>query len=385
MKLALRPVSAVLMSLALAACATMPARTPYTPGDLARASVLPGQTVRFWGQGDDDAYRLWSEALRKDRAASGLVAPRTLLALSGGSDKGAFGAGLLASWSRTGARPEFDIVTGVSTGALIAPFAFLGASQDAALTAIYTNIGRQDIFRPRPLNGLFGGPSLLDSKPLARLIARYVTPELLGQIAAEHRRGRRLLVMTTQLDAQRGAIWDMGAIAASASPERLVLFRQVLLASASIPGAFPPVLIDATIDGRQISEMHVDGGAIGGFFTLPIGIVMTVAPGPQTGAAIFLVYNGVLEPDFEIVKPRTFSVMSHALSTVLGQLDRNNVEGLRAFAKERKAPFYVCALAPSDLDKEAPLFDRKNMRALYAIGERRAAEESGCLRRPVAQ
>ena len=195
--------------------------------------------------------------------------------------------------------------------------------------------------------------------------------------SAKHRRGRRLLVMTTQLDAQRGAIWDMGAIAASASPERLALFWQVLLASASIPGAFPPVLIDATVDGRRISEMHVDGGAIGGFFTLPIGIVATVAPAPRTGAAIFQVYNGVLEPDFEVVKPKTFSVISHALATVLGQFDRNNADQLRAFARERNVPFMSARLCPPTSIKRPRCSIARtcahSMRSVKSVRRKRAA------------
>ncbi|TCM14386.1 patatin-like phospholipase [Novosphingobium sp. PhB165] len=377
-----RLLAAMLMSSMLAACATMPPRSPYSVGDLAQASAVQAQPVRFWAKGDDAAYRRWGEILRQDRAESGLAAPATLLALSGGSDKGAFGAGLLTGWSRTGTRPEFDIVTGVSTGALIAPFAFLGSAEDPTLTAIYTNISSKDIYRKRVLGGLLGGPSLLDSRPLAALIARYVTPALLDRIAAEHRRGRRLLVMTTQLDAQQGTIWDMSAIAASNEPERAALFRRVLLASASIPGAFPPVLIDTTIGGRRISEMHVDGGAIGGFFTLPTGLIAANPAAPRSNAAIFLIYNGVLEPDFEVVKPRTLTIMSHALGTVLGQLDRNNADELKAFARDRGIPFHLCALVPAEIDTKAPLFDRDNMRTLYAIGEARAGQATGCLKRP---
>jgi len=383
--LQLRAISAMAMGLALGACATMPARAPYALVELAQASVLPDEGVRFWAKGDDAAYRTWGDTLRQDRTASGLPAPATLLALSGGSDKGAFGAGLLAGWSRTGIRPAFDIVTGVSTGALIAPFAFLGPVEDPTLTALYTTISSSDIYRPRLLGGLLGGASLLDSKPLAELIARHVTPDLLDRIAAEHRRGRRLLVMTTQLDAQRGVIWDMGAIAQSRAPERLALFRRVLLASASIPGAFPPVLIDSAVGGHRIREMHVDGGTIGGFFTLPTSLVSAAQAGSPDHSAIFLIYNGVFGRNFEVVKPSTFSIMSRALATVLGQLDRNTAEELQALAQKRGVLFYLCALAPADIDEKSPLFDRRSMQEFYATGEKRAAAEGGCLRKPVTE
>jgi len=375
---------ALLASLALAGCATMSPRTPYSAADSIRASPLPHEQVRLWATGDDAAYGRWRRSLLADRAAHGLASPRTLLALSGGSDKGAFGAGVLTAWTRAGNRPAFDIVTGVSTGALIAPFAFLGPDEDSTLTEIYTGISSKDIYRKRFLSGLLGGPSLLDSKPLAALIARHVTPAFLDRIAAQHRRGRRLLVMTTQLDAQRGVIWDMGAIAASSSPRRLTLFRKVLLASASIPGVFPPVLIDATVDGHEISEMHVDGGAIAGFFSLPSAMIESATPGSRPNAAIYLVYNGVFAPDFALVKPRTFSIISQALSTVLGELDRNNAGNLQAVAAQHHVPFYLCALAPTEVNRKAPLFDRANMRALYAIGERRVRSD-GCLQHPIAR
>jgi predicted acylesterase/phospholipase RssA len=156
-----------------------------------------------------------------------------------GIRQGAYSAGVLNAWSRQGGRPSFDIVTGVSTGSLIAPFAFLGEQEDGELKAIYTGVSRKDIYHQRILSGLFGGPSLMSTRPLQALIARHITPALLDRIAAQHRRGRRLLVMTTNLDAERGVIWDMGAIAASDTSDRLSLFRQVLLASASIPGVFP--------------------------------------------------------------------------------------------------------------------------------------------------
>lgn len=371
----------IVAALVLSSCATLPARTPYGPADLAAASSLPGEVVRYWASGDDDAYHRWGEGLLRQRQGSGMSAPATLLALSGGSDKGAFGAGLLNAWSRRGDRPAFDIVTGVSTGALIAPFAFLGRNEDATLTQIYTNISSKDIYRQRVLGGIFGGASVLDSKPLSQLIARYVTPRFLDRIAAQHRRGRRLLVMTTQLDAERGVIWDMGAIAASASPQRLTLFRKVLLASSSIPGAFPPVLIDMTGRSRSFAEMHVDGGTVSGFFTLPRAMLSAGETGSTAppGSAIYVVYNGRLDAQFDVTRPRTFNILSRALSTVLGEADRTNVADLRGFARDRKIGFTVCAIQRSTTRDDAPLFDTAHMRELYAMGEQEGTSANGCL------
>ncbi len=347
---------------------------------------LAGEVVRYWSSGDDDAYRRWGESLLRDRQKRGVAAPKTLLALSGGSDKGAFGAGLLNAWSQSGQRPTFDIVTGVSTGALIAPFAFLGRDEDATLTKIYTNINSKDIYGQRILSGVFGGSSLLNSKPLEELIARYVTPTFLDRIAIHHRQGHRLLVMTTQLDAERGVIWDMGAIAASASPHRLALFRQVLLASSSIPGAFPPVLIDMTGHGHSFAEMHVDGGTVSGFFTLPRAMLSPGAAGSTkpSGGAIYIIYNGRLNAQFEVTKPRTLSILSRALATLLGEADRNNVADLRDFARDRSIGFVVCAVQRPTKGDDAPLFDKAHMRELYVMGEQEGASVTGCLTRPHA-
>ena len=192
----------------------------------------------------------------------------TYLALSGGGSGGAFGAGILTGWTTAGTRPTFDVVSGVSTGALIAPFAFLGSSYDPTLAELYTSGIAETLVRPRPIIGLLGA-ALSDPAPLRRLVERYVTDDMLRKIAAEHSKGRRLFVVTTNLDAQRTVIWDMGAIAAHGHEQALVLFRNVLIASASIPAVFPPVMIEVTMNGKRFQEMHSDGGATTQLFTAP--------------------------------------------------------------------------------------------------------------------
>ncbi len=240
-----------LIFLALSGCATIH-REPFTEA-LQIVATIPGiPAARFWPMSPTPPGR-WP---RRSRVAGG---EKTMLALSGGSDKGAFGAGLLNGWTQAGTRPEFSIVTGVSTGALIAPFAFLGPDEDAELKRLYTTISAKDIFRTRFALAIPASPSAASTKPLARLIAGVATDALIDRVAREHARGRRLFIGTANLDAQRMVIWNMGAIAASKAPNRYVLFRQVLLASSSIPGVFPPVMIQAEAGGRTISEMHVDG------------------------------------------------------------------------------------------------------------------------------
>lgn len=362
------------------ACATLPDRVTFTKVDLAAARAVPGDPVRFWADDDARTYARWGDTLVRDRGvtpAHGMA----LLALSGGSDKGAYAAGLLNGWTGRGGRPEFDIVTGVSTGALIAPFAFLGSAEDASLTAIYTGINGEDVYRQRVLGGLFGGASLLDTKPLQTLIARYVTSDFLARVAAEHRRGRRLLVLTTNLDAERGVVWDMGAIAASPAPRNLILFRQILLASASIPGAFPPVMVDVVGNGHAFAEMHVDGGAIGGFFVMPRAMLEAGNRQNGPGGTIQILYNGRIDPQFAVVKPRTFGIMGRALATVLGEIDRTGVKDLKAYGADHGTAVSVCAIDDGFQVKDSTLFDPNYMRALYNYGLS-VGQAGDCLARP---
>jgi len=226
--------------------AETPTRPDFTAEDQA-AALIPGvPDARFWADSEKDFLKALP------------ATPGPWLALSTGGGDGAFGAGLLSGWSLSGKRPEFSVVTGVSTGSLMAPFAFIGPSRDDGLRRAYTEYNAGDIFED-----VKTPESLVDTWPLKRLIAKEVTPELLAQVAEAHRKGRRLLVATTNLDAQRGVIWNMGAIAAKGDEAALKLFRDVLAASTAIPGLFPPVLIDVEANGKKTQEMHADGGLTG--------------------------------------------------------------------------------------------------------------------------
>ncbi|MFN9212644.1 MAG: patatin-like phospholipase family protein [Betaproteobacteria bacterium] len=184
------------------------------------------------------------------------------LILSGGGANGAFGAGLLNGWSAHGTRPKFKIVTGVSTGALMAPYAFLGAEFDPALKHFYTTTDSRRVFLVRSVRQILSGESLADTGPLADTLNEQIDAAFLERIAAEHRRGRRLYVATTDLDAQRFVIWNLGAIAASGHPQALDFFRRAILASASIPVVFPPVFFQVEADGRRSDEIHVYGAVV---------------------------------------------------------------------------------------------------------------------------
>ena len=206
----------------------------------------------------------------------GLRHAQHVLALSSGGLYGAYSAGVLDGWSRTGTRPEFDVVTGSSTGAFIAPFAFLGSEYDAQAMKLYTSVQAEDIFRVRAWVTIPFRDAMATSAPLRQLIQSQVNQELMERIAAEHRKGRRLYVGTTDLRTKRAVIWDMGAIASRPCPEGCTLFRDVLLASGSVPGVFPPVPFEIEVDGRRQTELHVDGAITAPLF-MPPGVFAAAA------------------------------------------------------------------------------------------------------------
>ena len=262
-------VAVVGIAVALAGCGTL-LRNPVPPPLVTVAAIPNMPDVRAWaGQPAPAMERDLADSFRQEsraefpRDANGVI-HYAHLSLSGGGANGAFGAGFLNGWTSTGTRPVFKIVTGVSTGALMAPFAFLGPSHDTALREFYTTTSSRDIFIVGSLFSLaaraLSGEALADTGPLVALIEQHVDAELVRRVAEAHARGRRLYIGTVDLDAQRFVVWNMGLIASSSRPEALELFRQVMLASASIPIAFPPVFFDVEADGQRFDEMHVDGG-----------------------------------------------------------------------------------------------------------------------------
>ncbi len=231
---------------ALTGCASVDtARIPYTAEDASLAEIPGMPHVRFYADTKASVFDSFT-----GRSKAGGQAPINYLALSGGGADGAFGVGLLKGLTATGRRPDFTIVSGVSTGALMAPFVFLGPRYDETLSQLYGGeFGANLIKDVSVLNGLLGN-ALVDSDKLGRLVGKYVSQGVIDEVAAEHRKGRRLFVATTNLDSQRSVIWDMGAIAGVGTPASTALFRQVMTASASVPGLFPPRLVEVEANGR---------------------------------------------------------------------------------------------------------------------------------------
>jgi predicted acylesterase/phospholipase RssA len=295
----------------------------------------------------------------------------SILALSGGGEHGAFGAGLLNGWSESGQRPPFDIVTGVSTGALMAPFAFLGSTYDQRLKAVYTEMSFHSVFAGNPLLGVFG-EGLYNTRPLQDVVARQIDQNLLADIAVAHRRGRRLFVVTTNLDAQRPVLWNMGAIAASGRPEALELFRKVLVASASVPGVFDPVFIDAETDGHWFKEMHVDGGTAYPLFAVPLRLLAATGQvAARHGGQLYIIINNNLDPEFAMTKPKTLSITARAFNTLVKSDFYDTILGSYLFAGEQGFKFNLAYIPNSFRTKSRGLVDQKYMLTLFEFGRAR--------------
>ncbi len=295
-----------------------------------------------------------------------------LIALSGGGANGAFTAGVMTGWTERGDRPDFEVVTGVSTGALAAPFVFLGPEWDDELRDAYTSGEASNLLQTRGV-GVFFGSGVFSGAPLQTLVETHVDAALLSAIAAEHARGRLLLVATTDLDIQRGVVWNMGAIAQRGTPEALILFRQVLVASASIPGAFPPVMIQAQGPGAVFEEMHVDGGVMNPFIALPQMLwTWDDRRGVLEGGRIHVIVNGKDTPNFIVTKDAAPSVLARSLDAVLGASLRMSLIANRAFAERNGLEFHVAAI-PDDFEGGNSLdFSQEAMLATFELGRSHA-------------
>lgn len=377
--------AALVLSLDLAGCSSLDARTPYTSAEAVAADIPGMPNVRFYADAPAAVFDRWRHDVYA-QAASRHEAVSVIALSSGGSD-GAFGAGFLKGLSESHQRPQFTIVTGVSTGALMAPFVFLGQSYDGTLQDLYTSGYAASLVKSASvLNGLFGN-ALVDSDRLGRMIRRYVTEETLKAVAAEHAKGRRLLIVSTNLDSQRSVVWDMGAIASFGTPEALNLFRQVLAASASVPALFPPRLIQVTAGGKSFQEMHADGATVRQIYVAPDEVIFSpTRKGGDQPKDLYVLVNNKIDPVFQVVDNGTVAVAARALSTVIKREGRNNVLSAYAFAANRGIGFHLAYIASDapDLPSEdaQEQFSTSYMQEMFARGEAEGRQPSPWASRP---
>ena len=376
--------AAAALALALAQGCAGPERKEAVPASLTTQAVVPGLAgVRYRIGVDQEALvRDAVESFRREQAylASkghrGPLPPAVFLAVSGGGDHGAFGAGLLNGWTAAGDRPEFKLVTGVSTGALIAPFAFLGPEYDAKLKAFYTAVSPADILERRSILAALTGDALADHRPLGRRVAHEVDEALLRRVAAEYEKGRLLLLGTVDLDSRQGVLWNMTRIAAIGGPKALELFRSIMIASAAIPGAFPPVMIDVEAGGQGYQEMHVDGGTMSQVFVYPPSIHLKEL-GQKSGATrertVYVIRNTRLDPEWANVERRTMSIAGRAISSLIHTQGIGDLYRIYA-TTERDGVDFNLAYVPASFDvPHREEFDPEFMRALYKVGYDMAA------------
>jgi Patatin-like phospholipase len=347
---------------------------------VSQASLVDMPNVHAWG---DTFSPLLQRSLVESMHQARAIDPRgvvdatgyiNILALSGGGANGAFGAGLLNGWTAAGTRPVFKLVTGISTGALMAPFAFLGSDYDATLKKFYTTISTKDIYRERSYFAiLFDQSSIVDTTPLQRILAKQVSERVLAEVAQAHRQGRRLFIGTTNMEAGKLVIWDMGAIATSGKPGALELFRKVMLASASIPVAFPAVYFPVVADGKRYEEMHVDGGTATQVFfygfTLDLHAAQREA-GIQGRVPIrlYVVRNGKLTVQWRLMLPRILPIAERSLHDLIGAQVVGDLYRIYTIAQRDGVEFNLAHI-PEDYDIDAKeSFDREAMNRLYQLG-----------------
>ena len=365
-----------LLALALAACTgpTVESLRDPVPATLVSRTAVPGYShIRYWGDTGEGLTTAIVEEIAAQQKAAGLSSTeRNFLSISGGGSNGAFGAGLLSGWTKTGARPEFTIVTGISTGSLIAPFAYLGPPYDELLTEAYTQISGQDVFRRKHVLRIIGSASAADNTPLRQLVARYVTDRMVADIAVQNARGRKLLVGTTNPDAGRPVVWDIGAIAASGVPGAKQLIQDILVASSSIPGVFPPVKIKVVADGRTFDEMHVDGGTSNQAFMFPSSFSVKAQDIKLKRQGIkrtlFVIRNGKVSLDYQMVKPRLAAIVGRSISTLITTQGIGDLYRMYSNALRDGIAFRAIWVPDSFTMEEPEPFDPAYMRALYKVG-----------------
>jgi len=358
----------------------LPLRLEAVPMDLTTRAQIPGiPNARYWVGVEIDTFardvvaaRQRELAWRQSQGLGGELPPANLLAVSGGGDKGAFGAGLLNGWTASGTRPEFKAVTGVSTGALIAPFAFLGPDYDDVLKEVYTSISPADILSPRSIIAAIENDGMADNTPLWNLIGEHVDQALIERIAEEHNKGRILLIATTDLDARQPVVWNMGNIAASGAPNALELSRQILLASAAIPGAFPPTMFRVEVDGREYQEMHVDGGASAQVFMYPPRLrdVLT-STGENAGrtGTIYIIRNASMTATWDPVERRTINIAGRAIDSLIHTQGLGDLYRIYATAEQDGLDFNLAYIGSDFVfENKTEQFQTDFMVALYDYG-----------------
>jgi hypothetical protein len=380
------PLGIVLLALAagLTGCGEAVTRDPVPMKLAHEAQVVGIRDVRAWGGEHSPLFQKnLIESIRRARRHDprGVVDKTgavSILTISGGGADGAFGAGFLCGWSKAGTRPPFKLVTGISTGALIAPYAFLGSDYDQRLKEVYTTITTKDILTEKGMLFAIGSDSLAESAPLANLLETHVTEEVLRDVAKAYAAGRLLYIGTTNLDARRLVVWDMGAIASSGHPGAPDLFRKVMLASASIPVAFPPVYVPVEAGGKTYDEMHVDGGVTTEVFFYGAMLDLEAAE-RESGATkrppahLYILRNSQIRVQWKAVTPKLMPIAERSIGSLIAMQALGDIYRIHAFTKRDGIDFNLAAIPDDYVPAAKEAFDREEMNRLFDLGFQLAA------------
>jgi predicted acylesterase/phospholipase RssA len=296
--------------------------------------------------------------------------PIAILAVSGGGDNGAFSAGFLNGWTKAGTRPQFKLVTGISTGALVAPFAFLGSAYDEKLKEFYTSVSFKDIAKKRSVLAVMTNDAMADNTPLKNLVKKTIGQDVLDAIGAEHAKGRMLLVGTVDLDARRPVIWNITKIAASGRPGSLELVQSLLIASSAIPATFPPVMINVEVGGKKYHEMHVDGNTAAQVFVYPAAVRLkevAATVGVDRERKLYILRNGRLDPEWAQVERRTLSIAAQAISTLVQYQGIGDLYRIYSVSRRDGLDFNLAYIPQTFVTPHKTEFDTVYMRALYDL------------------
>ena len=334
----------------------------YFPQDPERVQVFIDDYVKSMER--EDAYYA-------KQGHSGSLPSVAMLAISGGGDNGAFAAGFLNGWSKEGTRPEFKLVTGVSTGALVAPFAFLGPAYDKKLKEFYTSISLKDIAKKRSILAVMTNDAMADNTPLKNLVKKNIDQAMLDAIAAEDAKGRMLLVGTVDLDARRPVIWNITKIAISGRPGSLELVRSLLIASSAIPATFPPVMINVEVGGKKYQEMHVDGNTAAQVFVYPAAVKLKEVAetvGVDRERKLYVIRNARLDPEWAQVERRTLPIAQQAITTLIQYQGIGDLYRIYSVTQRDGIDFNLAYIPPTFETPHRTEFDTVYMRALYEVG-----------------
>jgi len=380
-----------LLTVLVSACASTPRPTPPEAG---APLVQPWGSVPLQAadgeidQSITDSFIRSLQARRDEMQQTGVAGkiPYRALTLSGGGSRGAYGAGVLSGWTVRGDRPQFDVVTGISTGALLATHAFLGPEFDDGL-AIYKSASNNDVFRERSALAVIQGTSVLDTAPLREMLLSVISEETLDLVAAEYRKGRRLFIGTTNLDANVFTIWDMGVIAESARADRLKRYIDVVMASAAFPIMFPPVYLEVDGEAGTFTEMHADGGIRENAFFFDFDLIEEVRLAMETAGIresdfrqeLYLLINGPLAAAggrvYKPVEGKMGPIAETTVDALLTKVTQGSVYRMWVLAMVHGADFHISFVPPDfEFTSSSLTFDPEEQTALFERGYQQALE-----------